>query len=98
MSEPCEPALKAAADRFPDRPGCYIFRDGAGAPLYVGKALSLHGRIASYFGAGRGEKETRLAAAARALEFVVTASEREALILAHPLHQLHPPPPTSTLP
>jgi excinuclease ABC subunit C len=84
--------LKAVADRFPDRPGCYIFRDGGGEPLYVGKALSLHSRISSYFGAGRGEKETRLAAAARNLEFVVTASERDALILENQLIKRHHPP------
>src|SRR5262245_26564490 len=87
-----EADLKAAADRFPDRPGCYIFRDGAGDPLYVGKALSLRARITSYFGAGRGEKETRLTAAARTLEFVVTASEREALILENQLIKRHHPP------
>jgi excinuclease ABC subunit C len=92
MSVTGEPALKSAADRFPDRPGCYIFRDAAGAPLYVGKALSLHARISSYFGAGRGEKETRLAAAAHSLEFVVTVSEREALILENQLIKRHHPP------
>jgi excinuclease ABC subunit C len=34
---------------IPERPGVYLFRDMRGAILYIGKALNLRRRIASYF-------------------------------------------------
>jgi len=38
--------------QLPDRPGCYLFRNAAGQPLYVGKADSLRSRVRSYFQEG----------------------------------------------
>ncbi|NJL26914.1 MAG: excinuclease ABC subunit C [Thermoanaerobaculia bacterium] len=64
---------------LPDRPGIYVFRDGGGRALYVGKAKSLRKRAANYL---REEQEPRLAAMlgeAADLEFVETGSEAEAL-------------------
>ncbi|HYN22680.1 MAG TPA: excinuclease ABC subunit UvrC [Thermoanaerobaculia bacterium] len=66
---------------LPDRPGIYIFKDAAGKPLYVGKAKSLRKRAASYL---TREHEPRLAAMvgeAADLEYVVTDSPAEALLL-----------------
>jgi excinuclease ABC subunit C len=66
---------------LPDQPGIYIFRDAAGKPLYVGKALSLRKRAANYLS---GEFDARLGAMlaeAADLEFVVTDSQAEALLL-----------------
>ncbi|NJS15724.1 MAG: nucleotide excision repair endonuclease, partial [Sphingopyxis sp.] len=34
---------------MPQRSGVYLFKDAAGTVLYVGKALSLRKRVASYF-------------------------------------------------
>lgn len=65
----------------PDRPGIYIFKDARQRPLYVGKAKSLRKRTASYI---RGSDEPRLAvmlAEAAELDFVVTDTEAEALLL-----------------
>src|SRR5579863_4520140 len=65
---------------LPERPGIYIFK-GAGKVLYVGKAKSLRKRATSYL---LREHEPRLAtmlAEATDLEFVVTDSEAEALLL-----------------
>ena len=36
-------------ESLPVSPGCYLFKDKAGAVLYVGKAKSLRSRVRSYF-------------------------------------------------
>ena len=36
-------------EAIPDHPGVYLFRDRDGRVIYVGKAVSLHQRTASYF-------------------------------------------------
>src|ERR1700726_4555401 len=73
--------LAARIRELPDRPGIYIFKDAAGKVLYVGKAGSLRKRAASYLSR---EHEPRLAAMvseAADVEFVVTDSPAEALLL-----------------
>jgi len=79
--------------RLPDSPGVYLMKDAAGNILYVGKATSLNHRVRSYFGA-RGKltlKLQRLVARAAELDFFVTASEHEALILELNLIKRHHP-------
>jgi len=78
---------------LPERPGVYLFRDAAGTILYVGKASSLRGRVRSYFQAGRGleGKTQALVALIADLEFIVTDSEVEALILENDLIKRHRP-------
>ena len=53
MSQEQEQAFdgKSFAARLPTRPGVYLMRDEANEPLYVGKALNLRKRVASYFDA-----------------------------------------------
>ena len=66
---------------LPDRPGIYIFKDVDGKVLYVGKATSLRKRVSSYFSR---DHEPRLAAMvheAEDVEYVVTDSPAEALLL-----------------
>jgi len=41
--------LKSKLRALPDKPGCYLMRDGSGRIIYVGKAASLRKRIQSYF-------------------------------------------------
>ncbi len=79
--------------RLPDRPGVYLFRDAAGTLLYVGKAVSLKNRVRSYFQAGRGleAKTQALVALIADLEFIVTDSEVEALLLESNLIKQHRP-------
>jgi len=79
--------------RLPDSPGVYLMKDAAGNILYVGKAASLNHRVRSYFGA-RGKltlKLQRLVARVTELDFFVTASDHEALILELNLIKRHHP-------
>ena len=76
--------LRALVAQSPSDPGVYRFLDADGAVLYVGKAKDLRKRLSSYVRGGRGAPAGRIGdmvARARDLEFVVTASETEALLL-----------------
>jgi len=78
---------------LPARPGVYLFKDARGNILYVGKAVSLKHRVGSYFGAGQKltPKIGRMVAKIADLEYFVTASEQEALILELNLIKRHHP-------
>ena len=79
------------AGDIPDRPGVYMFRDGQGRVVYVGKAKSLRHRVPSYFGAGLHPRTSSMVADARAVEWIVTANEVEALQLEVTLIKEHLP-------
>ena len=86
-------SLDEKISSFPARPGVYLFKDVKGAVIYVGKAKDLRTRIANYFGAGR---DTRpqvefLVKRARDLDYVVTDTEKEALLLENTLIKQHHP-------
>ncbi len=69
--------------RMPPQPGVYLFKDAAGAVLYVGKAARLRHRVRSYF-SGRQQsspKLRRMVARVADVDFFVTGSEEEALVL-----------------
>jgi excinuclease ABC subunit C len=75
--------LKIKLADLPACPGVYLFKDGKGKVIYVGKAKSLKSRVRSYF--RRGEtlppRTAVLVERTRDLDFMVTRSEIEALIL-----------------
>ncbi len=74
--------MKTELELVPERPGVYLFRNQAGAVIYVGKAVSLKNRLRSYFqGKGHSERVRRLVEEAARFEYIVTDSEVEALIL-----------------
>lgn len=77
---------------LPDKPGCYIMKDENGSILYVGKAKVLKNRVRSYFHGVHDMKTTRLVSHIRDFEFIVTDSEKEALLLEINLIKLHRPP------
>ena len=66
---------------LPDRPGIYVFKDGRGRPLYVGKAKSLKKRGTSYLSRDHDPRIEAMLADARDLDFVLTDSGTEALLL-----------------
>ena len=79
--------------RLPASPGVYVMRNADGVPLYVGKAANLRHRVRSYFGARQNlsPKLQQMIARASDIDFFVTASEQEALILELNLIKRHHP-------
>ncbi|XMB87032.1 excinuclease ABC subunit UvrC [Mycoplasmatota bacterium WC44] len=66
---------------IPESPGCYLYKDKTGEVIYVGKSKSLRKRVNSYFKGAHNLKTTLLVSEIYDLEFVVTRSELEALVL-----------------
>lgn len=86
--------IQAKLALLPAAPGVYVFRDRAGAPLYVGKAANLRNRVRSYFQARTGDTRFFVERLARELDDVetfVTASEKEAALLENGLIKEHLP-------
>ncbi|MFH0922134.1 MAG: excinuclease ABC subunit UvrC [Fibrobacterota bacterium] len=75
---------------LPKNPGVYLFKQGESV-LYVGKAGVLRDRVRSYFGAGADAKVRAITNRADGLEWIVTDSEVEALILESTLVRKHAP-------
>ena len=75
-------------ESLPASPGCYIFKDKAGAVLYVGKAKSLRSRVRSYFQDSSSDVRAFipfLRKLAADLDTIVTLTEKEAAILENSL-------------
>jgi excinuclease ABC subunit C len=94
-SNPSERAsqLRQQLDNLPSRFGVYLMKDEGGRIIYVGKASNLRSRVRSYFHASaeHAPRAQRLARAVHDLEFIVTDSEVEALILENTLIKRHQP-------
>ncbi|NRA29770.1 MAG: excinuclease ABC subunit UvrC [Parvularculaceae bacterium] len=78
--------------RLPPRPGVYRMLNDEGDVLYVGKARSLKSRVSNYATLnGHSNRIARMISETRAMEFVVTDTETEALLLeANLIKQLRP--------
>ncbi|HEY5104888.1 MAG TPA: excinuclease ABC subunit UvrC [Acidimicrobiales bacterium] len=79
--------MLAKPSGIPRQSGCYLFRNERGAVIYVGKAKVLASRLSSYFQRSEGlsEKTQLLMTEATAVEWIVTPSELDALILENEL-------------
>ncbi len=75
------PKVEEKVRGLPDRPGIYVFEDEAGNALYVGKAKSLKKRGVTYLAGGHDPRILTMLAEARDLDFVLTDSGAEALLL-----------------
>ena len=74
--------LKAQIARLPEQPGVYLYADGTGETIYIGRARSLRDRVRSYLSAyGSSPKTNALLDEVTALEVIVTDSLVEALAL-----------------
>jgi excinuclease ABC subunit C len=80
-------------EAIPDRPGVYLFRDRDGRVIYVGKAISLRKRTASYFQPMRNlhPRTAAMVEAAANLEWMLVSGEVEALQLEYNLIKQHRP-------
>ncbi len=84
--------LLERAQEAPEAPGVYRFLDARGRVIYVGKAKLLRRRVLSYFRrSGLPERTRRLMEAAAGLDFTVTTTEVEALVLENTLIKRHRP-------
>jgi excinuclease ABC subunit C len=78
--------LKAQIARLPEQPGVYLYYNGQGDTLYVGKARVLRDRVRSYLGAhGVSPRIDALLNEAQRLDVIVTDSVVEALALENHL-------------
>lgn len=70
------------ASTAPHAPGVYLFKDASETVLYVGKAIDLKKRMASYFvGKPHDAKTQQLVSKVKNVEFIITNNETESLIL-----------------
>jgi len=77
---------------LPQKPGVYLFRDKNGTVLYVGKAVNLKNRVRSYFiSKSPPPKIKRLVRQIYDIDFFITDSDQEALILENSLIKKHSP-------
>lgn len=93
MTFTCTPEIQKILDTLPTSPGVYLMKDERGQVIYVGKAINLRNRVRSYFHAphAQGAKVWRLVERIRDIEFIVTDSELEALVLESNLIKKHKP-------
>jgi len=75
--------VQEVLDKLPGTPGVYIMRDQSGTVIYVGKAISLRNRVRQYFQPSnwKVQKYAALADQIQHLDYVLTDSEIEALVL-----------------
>ena len=80
------PTLDERLATVPTGPGVYLLKDAQGKVIYVGKAVSLRARVRSYLRGGDERSQVRFLVGKLAdFEMLVTASEKEALILENNL-------------
>ena len=82
-------AVRERADELPREPGVYQFEAGEEV-VYVGKAVDLRDRVRSYANP-RSERVRRMVAAADGVDFAVTDTETQALLLEANLIKRHQP-------
>jgi excinuclease ABC subunit C len=83
---------KEFAKQLPAQPGIYQMFDDKDKVIYVGKAINLKNRVGSYFsGKAKDRKTMVLVAAVTSMQFSITRTEGEALLLENQLIKKHKP-------
>ncbi len=97
---PATLTLQDKLKRLPRSPGVYLFKDANGDIIYIGKAKVLPNRVRSYFSrmdlsgqanSGKDVKTRRMVPKIADLDWIVLASETEALIVEQDLIRHHQP-------
>lgn len=84
--------LKQTLKLLPSLPGCYIYYNKEGEIIYVGKAKILKRRVMSYFNRKHDSVKVEvLVSQIERLEYIITNTEVEALILESHLIKKHKP-------
>ena len=94
MSQSLTGNLSLKLDVLPAEPGIYIMKNRDGQVIYIGKAKSLRSRVRSYFQASAHDGRRQFKALVRNiadLDYIVTATEQEALILEATQIKTHKP-------
>ena len=73
--------IKKKLSLLPMSPGCYLMKNTDGKVTYVGKARKLKNRVSSYFTGAHNYKTTKLVDHIWDFDYIVTGSEKEALLL-----------------
>ncbi|MGD9552207.1 MAG: GIY-YIG nuclease family protein, partial [Candidatus Caldatribacteriota bacterium] len=70
-------------NNLPEQSGVYLFKDRTGEIIYIGKAVSLKNRVSSYFSQSNSHsiKVRQMINQIDNIEYIITASEMEALLL-----------------
>lgn len=88
---PAKASLKARIKEIPLKPGVYIYKNAAEEIVYIGKAKALRKRVSSYFTKRHTDKTGMLVREIETIDFFVTDTEVEALILEARLIRQHKP-------
>ena len=85
-------SLKKLVAEFPASPGVYIMKNGEAKIIYVGKAKELRHRVRSYFQKNHESPKTQfLVRNIVHIEYILTKTEAEALLLEATLIKKHRP-------
>src|ERR1017187_10315172 len=85
--------LRDKVGQLPFPPGVYLYKDGGGRVIYVGKAKSLRNRVRSYFNEDKlaDVKTGTLISEARDIDYIQVDNEKEALALENNLIKQYKP-------
>ena len=78
---------------LPGAPGVYLMKASDGSPIYIGKAVNLRNRVRSYFQSGATDNPltAQMMRYVTEVDYIVTSTEIEALILENNLIKAHQP-------
>lgn len=78
--------------QFPEQPGVYLFKNARNEVIYIGKAKSVRDRVLGHYrSVANDAKEAKLAEQAADIEYILTPTEVDALILEAQLVRRHQP-------
>ena len=77
---------------LPNKSGCYLFKDGVGGIIYVGKAKDIKKRVSSYFNRNDLDPKTQaLVSRIADVDYIITSNEKEAFLLESNLIKKYQP-------